>query len=167
MFTDAVQLTNDAPVQALVDAVDAIAKKAADTNKDTADAIVVPRQLLADLMLAMCIRTRVAEKFGAAGDVGHSYFISVLAYCWAVLRPLAASKNQKQNSTNEDETDRAANRFEALSVDDDDIENDEVVNIVNEPWKRSIKPPTAYSLQQDLIRGDDRFQALFIPANSR
>jgi hypothetical protein len=146
--------SSDAPVHALVNAVDAIAEKAEGDS-----VVIVPRQLLADLMLAIRIRARVAKTFGDE-DSGHTYFISVLAYCWAVLKPLAvAATSQKQKSASEEETDQAGNRFEALSVEDDDFEDEDMVSIVKEHGQRPAEPPTAYSLVQDLICGDDRFQA--------
>lgn len=66
-------------VQVLVEAADAI------VSKNT----TVPKRLVHDLRLTIRLRTRVAEFYDKRRDAGHSYFISVLMYCWTVLRPLS------------------------------------------------------------------------------
>jgi hypothetical protein len=124
---------------------------------------------------------------GHVGDVGRKYMIETLKYCRQMLRVSrrvarvaikdAANKNNDKtvddNAQDEDETsvaDEIGGRFHALVLDDsdDEGEEDDQFAVVEEemirqghfPDIQAPVPPTTPFHIEDLINGDDRFQAI-------
>jgi hypothetical protein len=104
-------------VQVLMDAADYMSE----------NALPVDEALLQDLKYTIRVRKRITcEKFDG-GDAGHSYFISVLCYCWSVLAPLCPRKKKEETpvestsrSPKEEEKSSVHNRFASLAIGDED-----------------------------------------------
>ena len=117
--------------------------------------------LLRDLKLAIRVRRRVAKNHHRGGDEGHSYFLSMLVYCFAVLRqlkPLVKKRRTAQATAQEE--DPIENRFAALSMEQDGDDDDEA----DLPSERVAKPeepqlPLRLTLDE-LISGSDREAAI-------
>ena len=137
-------------VQSLADAVDYLY----DTQMTN-----VPDVLINDLKLAIRVRRRVAKNHHQGGDEGHSYFLSTLVYCFAVLRqlkPFVKKSATAQSVVQEDDPIR--NRFAALSMEHDDgDEDDDEGDLPSERVAKPLEPPRPLRLTLDeLILGSDR-----------
>jgi hypothetical protein len=49
-------------------------------------------KFLDDLKLCLMVQKRLAQTKFDWGDKGHSYFITVLEYCWVALKPQKQKK---------------------------------------------------------------------------
>jgi hypothetical protein len=104
-------------VQVLMDASDYVSE----------NGLSVDDGLLQDLKYTIRVRKRITcEKF-EGGDSGHSYFISVLCYCWSVLAPLCPRKKKetpiestRRSRKEEEENSSFHNRFASLAIGDAD-----------------------------------------------
>jgi hypothetical protein len=115
--------------------------KSVHTIMDATDYIVehnmkVNARFLNDLRFTIRVRKRVAQFQYDGGDQGHAHFITVLEYCWRVLKPQLLRKKTKKPTivlplpppiqTVVDET-SLPNRFSVLTADDEtDVDEDEV-----------------------------------------
>jgi hypothetical protein len=115
-----------------------------------------------DLRLTLRVRKRVARSMEGGGDEGHAFFIEILEYCWKSL--LVKWKRQRGilDNSKEAEDEKFANRFDALSIDDIDIEEDEKEYPTTEEISR---PKTEKKELQkltftDILYGDDRAAAI-------
>ena len=146
--------------------------------------IVVPPGIMADLSRSIRYRTFVAEtKFGTSAegeDEGHRYIIEVLRYCRKKLRygrgvAKLVLADAMEEAVGADEDEVAANhiggRFNALLMEDNDEDEDEVMEQIEkdirernfpemEAPKAAKKEDEEMDIQKALINGDDRFQAM-------
>jgi hypothetical protein len=142
--------------------------------------IVAPTEVLHDLSRSIQYRTMFSEsKFGTAtgGDQGHQYMIDVLRYCRSILRfsrhvaKVAIAEDLKKNPFKEPrDVDGIGGRFNALMLDEEDEEEEEKEDLValeqNIRWRKfpNFQAPKApaqeIDIEQGLINGDDRFQAV-------
>ncbi|KAI2512098.1 hypothetical protein MHU86_2386 [Fragilaria crotonensis] len=139
-------------VRCLVDAVDYL----------EANSIAnIPVSLMNDLKLAIRVRQRVATSKYQGGDAGHSYFLSALLYCFAVLRQLTPLTKRAHRSEQQDEekTERDENRFAALSVEDEDEDEEEDLPSGTVPKPVVPQEPSQLTLKQ-VMAGSDREAAI-------
>jgi hypothetical protein len=129
------------------------------------DLVASQPQLLDDLKVAISARKRVAMDIFDGGDEGHSYFISVLAYCWSVLAP-KLPKQMKVSKCKQPATDEAStrNRFEGLFLNGEDSEDDEEDDLEADlptcPMARPEETETSRLPLEELISGSDRSSAI-------
>jgi hypothetical protein len=150
--------------------------------------IVVPPEVMGHLSTSIKYRELLtATKYddandgdGDNGDDGHRYMIKVLRYCRSVLkfsRQVArvalrdVTTTKSKTATENDESDWIRGRFHALLVDDDEEEEGDNLKDVEDNIRQRLFPnftsPKAPSeqhkdmdIEQVLINGDDRFQAI-------
>jgi hypothetical protein len=145
----------DESVQCLVDAVDYL-----EANNIT----IIPLSLMNDLKLAIRVRQRVATSKYQGGDAGHSYFLSALLYCFAVLRqltPLPKGRREQVRRSEQQEAECDENRFAAFSVHENDEEDDKEEDLPSGPVPKPVLPqePTQLTLEE-LMAGSDREAAI-------
>eukprot|EP00978_Attheya_sp_CCMP212_P017004 scaffold45035_cov49-Attheya_sp.AAC.3 len=145
----------DDRVNNLMDAVDYL-----DETKPSFDGT----NMIQDLKLAIRVRKKVAHHVMDGGDKGHAYFLSVLLYCWAVLRTLQPqpTKNRRNNitrTTSRSTTNPMENPFKALSINDDD-DNDDEDDLPSGPVPRPTSDEPVRLTLQEMIRGSDRNAAI-------
>ena len=142
-----VDIFRDDQVHCLVDAVDYL-----EENNGTN----IPLSLMNDLKLAIRVRQRVATSKYQGGDAGHSYFLSALLYCFAVLRRLTPLVKRAHRSEQQ-EAERDANRFAALSEEENENEDDEEEDLPSGSVPKPILPqePSQLTLEE-LMAGSDR-----------
>lgn len=140
-------------VNALIDAVDYLKEQ-----QEQGNPVELDPQMLEDLKVALRVRKRVAASISGGGDEGHAYFISLLNYCWSVLRPMRTvlPRRYQRTQNQKDESGEGLNRFEALSVQDDE-DGDNEDDLPSGPVSRPVEQERL-SLDE-LINGSDRFQA--------
>jgi hypothetical protein len=121
----------------------------------------------------------VETKYGSQGDdadVGYKYMIKTLKYCKQILRlsqkvvRVAIQDARLKNEQDEEELcckDKFGGRFDALILDDSDEKGDDQFVVDDEMIRQRqfphiaapVEPATPYNIE-DLINGDNRFQAL-------
>ena len=121
----------------------------------------IPDALINDLKLAIRVRRRVAKNYHQGGDQGHTHFLSTLVYCFAVLRqlkPLVKKRATAQAAAQEDNPNE--NRFAALSMEQDDNDDDEA-DLPSERVAKPQEPPRPSRLTlEELMSGSDREAAI-------
>ena len=141
----------DDQVQCLVDAVDYL-----EANNIRS----IPLSLMNDLKLAIRVRQKVATSKYKGGDTGHSYFLSALLYCFAVLRELKPLVKRAHRSEQQ-EAERDENRFAALSVEENEEEDDEEEDLPSGSIPKPVLPKVSSRLTlEDLMAGSDREAAI-------
>ena len=123
----------------------------------------IPPSLMDDLKVAIRVRQRVATSKYDGGDAGHSYFLSVLLYCFAVLRQLKPLA-KRVGRAKEEETERLENRFSALSVDEDEDEDDAEENLPSGSVPKLLLPqePSRLTLEELMEESDREAAILFL-----
>ena len=133
--------------------------------------------LLSQLNTSIKLREEIITKFTEGNaDEGHSYMNGMLRYCQDVLRKcrkiyVSAAQDDKSKSSNNnvkmaygsEAGDAISDRFGALKVDDDreEEQNDEGDGEDDHaPVERPSVPDREYSIEKDLIEGNDRIHAM-------
>jgi hypothetical protein len=129
--------------------------------------------LLVNLDTAIELRSKLAATY-TDGDPGHQYMIDTLKYCRTALRLSRALARQLKErwsnkreviNTSDDNIAKIGGRFHALLdlADDEEVEDaqefDERVQTGDYSPKVPRGPEKEYSVDDDLIKCDDRFQA--------
>lgn len=135
--------------------------------------IVAPPEIMASLALSIRLREKVtATLFGSkgGGGLGHLYIIDVLRYCRSALifvnRMAASIYNVKEENENVQKA--IGGRFNALTLDHgeddeeemdwDDIDRD--IKEGNVPKYSGVEVEEEIDINEILVNGDDRFQAM-------
>lgn len=169
-------------VQNFVDAVDHIVDDYANKSRGKGLLRQWQDQLLADLKLAIQYRTKYSQQFYEGGDDGHTYFVTVLNYCYSTLkacRPedgptsqIGESGGQDGTATTADEKDTEntgrhfTNAFAALSANDQDEGEEEMENDFDEaieedtPVRRPAAPERPCNLSLYLTSVPESVHAL-------
>ena len=146
------------------------------TANESEDLIVTPREIMASLTLSIRLRDKVTVKlFGSqdGGDLGHQYIIDVLKYCQIALRfanRIAVAVAVIKSKDDDEKVEKAiGGRFNALTLDDDDGDDEEEdvdwddvdcdIKKGNLPKYDGVEVQEEISIEQVLLKGDDRFQA--------
>jgi len=130
---------------------------AADWMAETSHA--VDPIILKDLKLCIRMRTRVAQSMFGGGDVGHKYFLDVLVYCLTMLRslPTGTVKVDKHVDETEGSYSYDENRFSALDVEVEEVDEDEEMFPMAVPRPISDTKPVTL---EELMGSDDRNDAV-------
>jgi hypothetical protein len=134
--------------------------------------IVTPPEIMASLASSIRLREKVtASLFGSksGGDLGHQYIIDVLHYCRSTLRFGNRIAAIYQESMGEKVADAIGGRFSALTLDDDDEEEelewddiDQAIREGNLPKYTGVEVEEEMDISEILLKGDDRLQAMFL-----
>jgi hypothetical protein len=133
--------------------------------------IVAPPAIMKSLAACIRLREKVTAQLFASksgGDPGHQYIIDVLKYCRTSLRFANRVAAVRTSSEGGGAQDAIGGRFQALTVDDDDEEEIDWVQIDrdikngNAPKFVGVEVEDEIDIKEALLRGDDRFQAMIL-----
>ncbi len=124
--------------------------------------IPIDDSILRNLRLAISVRKKYAQNLVDGGDEGHSYFVLVLNYCLGVLKQckiVSRPKNDNSKKDDEDDSDEFCNRFDALSMLEDDEDEDSEGEDEDITSTRPEPPSKEYSYD-DLMHFPDQAKCL-------
>ena len=142
---------------------------------------VIPHEIILDLDVSIKLRSAFGISYGANSDKGHAYMLSTLEYCRKKLKQARSILKIKRKHAHfgvsriadlqqNDEQKSSSNRYEYLTGsydDNEDMENDDITiteDMVKKGTYPTLSPPEEpeeyYSIEEDLIKGSDRFQAI-------
>ncbi len=137
---------------------------AADYIKD--NDIPIDDSILRNLRLAISVRKKYSQNLEDGGDEGHSYFLLVLNYCLQILRQCKVVSQAKHSNSKKDDdddinnnSDDICNRFDALSMLEDDEDGDSEEEDGDITSDRPEPPSKEYSYD-DLMHFPDRAKCL-------
>lgn len=146
---------------------------AADWMADTRH-VITDRSILNDLRLAIRTRHKVAKSVFGGGDAGHKYLLSILVYCWTIMKGLpvlTSSETTSQRTTGKEQGEaeeaaeedgnlRQENKYLALMEEEEDDEEDvDEEMFPSNPIPRPEPEAEPMTLDQ-LLKSDDRHDAI-------